>query len=147
MDPKKSKLQFQDFTVIKSYIELNTDLVDKKGLSINIIPKGKFIARKEGGSEFILTIDLRINEEKKDFVEINVISQGLFICDFDSGEEESKMKSYLITNAPAIVFPYIRAYISTLTTVSGISAIVLPTLNLSKGIKEILEKNIEYVKL
>ncbi len=45
-------------------------------------------------------------------------------------------------NAPAILFPYIRSYISTLSTLSGLSPIVLHTLNLT-SLKDELLDNIE----
>ena len=52
------------------------------------------------------------------------------------------VNSRLLTeNAPAIVFPYLRAYVSTLTIQAGIPPIVLPTLNLS-GMAEFLKQNI-----
>ena len=50
------------------------------------------------------------------------------------------MNQYFYTNAPAILFPYIRAYISTLTNLSGYKPINLPTLNLT-SLREDLEKN------
>ena len=50
------------------------------------------------------------------------------------------MNQYFYTNAPAILFPYIRAYISTLTNLSGYKPINLPTLNLT-SLREELEKN------
>lgn len=34
-------------------------------------------------------------------------------------------------NAPAIIFPYVRAYVTSLTVLSGIEAINIPTMNLS----------------
>lgn len=45
---------------------------------------------------------------------------------------------YFAVNAPAILFPYIRAYISLLTSLSGVGTVLLPTLNLSSLSKELL---------
>ena len=42
-------------------------------------------------------------------------------------------------NAPAIMFPYIRAYISTLTALSGIDTVIVPTLNMTSLAKELSE--------
>lgn len=47
---------------------------------------------------------------------------------------------FFYTNAPALLFPYIRAYISTLTNLSGFEPINLPTLNMTQLGKE-LEQN------
>lgn len=42
-------------------------------------------------------------------------------------------------NAPAIMFPYIRAYISTLTALSGIDTVIVPTLMMAPLKEEILQ--------
>ena len=49
---------------------------------------------------------------------------------FEKGIEEKQLNNYFYINAPAILFPYIRAYITTLTSLSGLKPIILPTLNL-----------------
>jgi len=41
------------------------------------------------------------------------------------------LEGLFILNAPAIVFPYLRAYITNITTQSGMTPIILPTLNLT----------------
>lgn len=43
-------------------------------------------------------------------------------------------------NAPAIIFPYVRAYVSSLTVLSGIDAVNIPTMNLT-SIAEDLKEN------
>ena len=58
-----------------------------------------------------------------------------------SFKDSDKLSRFLYLNAPAIMFPYLRAYISSLTALSGINPITLPTLNLS-GLKSELESNI-----
>ena len=44
-------------------------------------------------------------------------------------------------NGPAIVFPYIRSFISSMSSLSGFETITLPTLNLS-GYREQLIKDL-----
>lgn len=46
--------------------------------------------------------------------------------------EEFKKSSFLKINAPAIAFPYLRSYISTLTMLSGFDTVVLPSVNFVK---------------
>ena len=52
---------------------------------------------------------------------------------FEFDEDLTNKQLFFSQNAPAILFPYIRAYISALTALSGIPTITLPTLNLSKS--------------
>ena len=53
------------------------------------------------------------------------------IAYFDQDIDEKMRASFFNVNAPAILFPYVRAHITTLTSLSGIKPIILPTLNLS----------------
>ncbi|MFW6352660.1 MAG: protein-export chaperone SecB [Bacteroidota bacterium] len=50
------------------------------------------------------------------------------VCEID-GETLDKL---LYINAPALLFPYIRANISTLTNLSGFELVNFPTLNMTK---------------
>jgi hypothetical protein len=68
---------------------------------------------------------------------INIEVIGLFKF---SGKVED-VRTFLLLNAPAILFPYVRAYISSMTALSGMDTIVIPTMNLS-GMKD--ELNIYY---
>ncbi|SJM38128.1 preprotein translocase subunit SecB [Psychrobacter pasteurii] len=43
--------------------------------------------------------------------------------------EDFKTSSFPVVNAPAISFPYLRAFISNLTLQSGIKPIILPSIN------------------
>ena len=55
-----------------------------------------------------------------------------------------KPSGYFLTNAPALIFPYVRSYISAVTALSGLSAINLPVMNLS-SLKPLLQANISVV--
>jgi preprotein translocase subunit SecB len=76
-----------------------------------------------------LVLDTSISD-KNNALSIAVKAEGYF--EFDEGLSEDMKEGFFNANAPAILFPYIRAYISTLSTLSGIKPIVLPTLNLSQ---------------
>ena len=67
-------------------------------------------------------------EDENNSLNIKIETIGLF--EFDSDIENYK-NVFFSQNAPAILFPYVRAYISTLTSLAGIPPVILPTLNLS----------------
>jgi len=46
--------------------------------------------------------------------------------------EEFKTSGFVQTNAPAIAFPYLRSFISTMSINAGFSPIILPAVNLTK---------------
>ena len=56
-----------------------------------------------------------------------------------------RLGAFFTMNAPAIIFPYIRGYISMLTSLSGCGNVLLPTLNLT-SLGEKLAQNIKEAK-
>ncbi|WP_222708016.1 protein-export chaperone SecB [Algibacter pacificus] len=50
--------------------------------------------------------------------------------------EEFKLSDFPKINAPAIAFPYLRAYISNLTLQSGFEPVMLPSINFVNLAKE-----------
>ncbi|WP_304645973.1 protein-export chaperone SecB [uncultured Duncaniella sp.] len=75
--------------------------------------------------EFIIGFKIGINETM-----FSIALEMAFIFETDSKIDENfKDSSFLKINAPAIAFPYIRAYISNLTLQSGYDSIILPSIN------------------
>ena len=135
---KKSDFQFDSFIVTKSLLELNHNL-DSLDLNINFIPTGKL---DKTNNKFNLILGVKINDASNN-LNIDVEFIGYFKY---TNLDDNDLEFFLYQNAPAILFPYIRAYISTLTTLSGINPIVLPTLNLVH-LKDDLLNNIEEIDL
>ena len=132
-DTITSAFKFDKYIIQRSVI--NRKLMDSpESFQIGFNPKGTHF--KEDG-RFELFLGIHIEDEKKSLlIEVDAIATF-----FLKGETSEKMlKTYFYINAPAILFPYIRAYIATLTTLSGMAPINLPTLNLSQLAPE-LEKN------
>lgn len=69
-------------------------------------------------------------EDKNKAININVQAIGNYL--FEKSIELDQIDDFFFINAPALLFPYIRAYISTLTNLSGFEPINLPTLNMTK---------------
>jgi preprotein translocase subunit SecB len=133
-----SKFQFKGFKIIRSLIErVNSD--PSKKISLEFKPEG--FLNKEAAT-FQLHLGVKIEDENKSFkVEIDAIANYTF----ESNAGLENLNSFFYVNAPALLFPYIRAYISTLTNLSGFEPINLPTLNMTglgadlmKNTKEIL---------
>lgn len=133
-----SSFQFENFIINKSLFELgnNSGVSD---LSIGFRPSGKLDMVNQ---MFTLELAVFISDSSEAF-KVEIESLGFF--KFNNIEKED-LSSFLYFNAPAILFPYIRAYISSLTTLSGIKPIMLPTLNLS-NLKDDLEQNIVEMSL
>lgn len=132
MMEKKSGFQFDNFIIKRSLFEIKEE-VEISDLSVAFKPSGRIDYDK---GLFHLELSVKISDPNENF-NIEIDSLGFFKFD---GIKKEELSSFLFHNAPALLFPYLRAYISSLTTLSGIQPIVLPTLNLS-NLKPELEKN------
>jgi len=122
---KNSNFQFNGFTIIRSLIERKNDNTSKK-ISLGFKPKG--IINKEKLT-FQLHLGVKIEDENKSF---NIVIDSVANYSFDDKLSIDSLDNFFYINAPALLFPYIRAYISTLTNLSGFEPINLPTLNMTK---------------
>lgn len=128
-----SKFQFKGFSIVHSLIERSVHEPSKK-LSLEFTPKG-IINREE--ATFQLQLGVKIVDENKSLnIEITAIANYTFSDKLGL----DNLSSFFYINAPALLFPYIRAYISTLTNLSGFEPINLPTLNMT-GLGDDLKNN------
>jgi preprotein translocase subunit SecB len=133
----KAKINFLNFSVRESHIVFKEP--GKYKINVGFTPKG-FIFPKI--NQYHIILEIRVKDEDDKF-QINIITESIF--DYDINESIDKLIDGEFTfNAPAIIFPYVRAYISSLTALSGMPTLVLPTLNLS-GIGAELKKSIQIV--
>lgn len=124
-----------------------------KKLSLNFNVKGIYI---EENSTYKLTFILNVfndvekdnssndvekdnssnDVEKDSFITIRCI--GTFV--FENVSDITKIPDFFYKNSIAILFPYVRAYVSLITTQANFPGIILPTLNLSE-LGNILKEN------
>lgn len=95
-------------------------------LNIGFSPSGKFIT-KESTFELKFNFVAHSGEIENPFVEIECIA----LFKFEDKIQFEDIPTYFYRNSIAIIFPYVRAYISTVTLQANIPPIVLPTMNLS----------------
>jgi preprotein translocase subunit SecB len=134
----KAKFQFREFFINRSLIE-QSEGEPSSDFSIGFDPKG-FVNKKK--SIFQLRLGIKIND-KKNVINIEISSVANY--HFDKEITKDQLDKLFYINAPAILFPYIRAYISTLTNLSGFKPINLPTLNLT-GLGEDLKQNTKEIE-
>jgi len=125
-----SKFQFKGYRINKSFIELeensNFDNI-KIGFKVSGLVH-------QNDKLYFLNLLVSITNEQKD-LKIEVEAIGKF--KFESVEKIEDISSFFYVNSSAILFPYIRAYISTLTNLSGNRSITLPTMNLTNLAEEL----------
>lgn len=111
----KSSISISDISLISDDSEIEIEITNTSGVN-------------EEERKFKLTLDLHIGD-RDGTLQINVVTDGFF--EFDSDLDESDKKTFFNVNAPAILFPYIRAYVTALTSLSGVPPVVMPTINLA----------------
>ena len=126
MAEKEAQFRFLNYRITEAFIKLNSEIETSDELEVNF---EQTIGVHETENRMRLLLNTSI-KDKNDALSITVKAEGYF--EFDKELDEDMKDGFFNANAPAILFPYIRAYISTLSTLSGVKPIVLPTLNLSQ---------------
>lgn len=115
-------------------VHLDLDKLDGGRRDLDIRPSGVFDRDQR---EYRLAFDFYIQVRGEVAVYIKCISL------FKMGGED--IPDYFYANSIAIVFPYVRAFISTVSLQAGVTpAIILPTLNLS-ALRDRLRDNTEII--
>ena len=119
---------------------LNFDIPKDAEFVIDFKPSGKL---KEIKGTYDLSFDTIVKCEETDtiIVEVSCIAQFSFM-DRIKFEE---IPDFFYPNSLAILFPYIRAFVSTLSLQANSSPIILPTVNLM-GLTEKLRDNTSVVE-
>ena len=120
-----------------SEVELHMDLFDEKGsLDLNFAPSGEYYA-KEG--LYMLHFVFTANQGEEERSLIKIVCNAVF--EFKQPLDITEIPDYFFPNSLAIVFPYVRAFVSTVTLQANLSApILIPTLNLT-SLQSVLKAN------
>lgn len=120
---------FQEISLFLDEFESNPTL------SINFDPQGEFI---ESESVYKLKFTFNAKTENTDKSVVKVLCKASF--KFQNITKLEDIPDYFYPNSIAIVFPYVRALVSTLTLQANVRPILLPTMNLS-SLKDDLKAN------
>lgn len=132
----ESKLKFVDYFVSNLKYSINDDFDDENTvkLKINIIPNFKL------EDDNILIVELTCllfekGEEYPFYLELTLVGTFEF-----NNSTEKEIENYKKVNTVSILFPYVRAIISNITTLMNVNPVILPTINVVNLI-EIQNKN------
>jgi preprotein translocase subunit SecB len=137
--PKKAAFSFQSYKV--SSIILNEPPAQEEIISVQFNPSGKYFLQE---GRYILQLDFIASTEEKENKFLSISLESVFIFD-EKNIEAKQLPIYFYRNCIAIVFPYMRAIVSTITSVTNSRPLLLPLLNLS-SLEEPLKKNTEEIK-
>lgn len=109
-------------------------------LNISFTPKGRFFA-KEARYELDFDVTVECKETGTDV--INVSCEAFFT--FDDNISKNDIPDYFYPNSLAIIFPYVRAFVSTISLQANVQPVVLPTINLM-GLTDSLKNKTEVIE-
>lgn len=95
---------------------------EKPPIELSVIPKVFYPENRP--DDFTIITELKVSS--KDYFNIDIVAFGNFSLNRPSNDKE--VKPFIDVNAPAIMFPYVRAFLSTLTANlgAGFPPIILP---------------------
>ena len=123
----KGAFEFVGYRIPKFILDEGTPAFNNLEILIN--PNGTY---NENTGIFQLNFEFKAigNDEGRESADI---IHAYFMSEFRFAERPllSDLPNYFYQNGIAIVFPYLRAFISTLTNQAGIKTLLLPTMNLT----------------
>jgi preprotein translocase subunit SecB len=124
-DVEKTAFSFESYRITR--FSFANPQAEQDSLTIIFDPIGTYI-EKEG--KFYLTLDFFAKYGDKDQHELLSIKiEATF--KFTSGTNFDEIPSYFYANSLAIIYPYLRAFVSTLTSLANVKPLILGLLNLS----------------
>lgn len=124
---KNASFSLMGYRFPKASIDLSNLKSDGNSFAMNIIPSGKFnTSTREFDLKFIFTANLNDSTDSA----ISVVCEAFFqFADPISFED---IPEFFFPNSIAIIFPYVRAFVSTLSLQANYNPpIIIPTMNLS----------------
>ena len=121
---QKATFQFKGFEICESTLTKKENCEVGDEFNLTIIPRGQINREK---LQYTLTLTVLLQDAEENF---SAEVKGIGHYGFKDGIDEEMLNNYFYVNAPAILFPYLRAYISTLTNLSGYKTVTMPTINL-----------------
>lgn len=128
-------LKFLGVDIINVEFQVFNPVTESVPLNINIIPKVFYPNEAPG----IFRIIMEVSIFAESYVILNVVALGNF--EFGESVDEQLKKQFVNHNAPPIMFPYIRSFISTFTANCGnsINRLLIPTQFFQGNLEEITE--------
>ncbi len=121
---QKAAFSIINYQFDKVQIDLNNH--KSNDLALSFETKGLYDC-ENSTFELNFVVNVSNNEHENPFVEVSC--KGIFKFENVSSFEE--IPDFFYRNSIAILFPYVRAYVSLVTTQANLPGIILPTLNLS----------------
>lgn len=103
----------------------NFDIPAKAHLKVDFNPRGEYSAQ-EGTYELCFDVTIKCEETHTNVIQITCVANFRFNMPLKLEE----IPTFFYPNSLAILFPYVRAFVSTLSLQANVRPVMLPTINL-----------------
>ena len=114
----ESPLVLKNIIITEGHFKRNEDSLENLELKIGVSHDVERLSERE----YKITLELNVADPEE---KLSVFVKGMAIF-----ETKQKNQMLIERNTLAIMFPYFRSYVSTLTTQPGMTPIVLPAMNI-----------------
>lgn len=125
-----SALRFHNYIVNSVNFEHNPQFIEEP-VSIEFKISKSIVLRSETEMEVTLELDVFPEFKEKNFP-FNLKTKFTGYFEIDLRDAETDAMKYAETNAVAILFPYLRALVSTFTSNANVQPLILPPINVVK---------------
>lgn len=130
--------RIETYHFVKASLDFN--IPDNATLNIEIHPSGVYYQQE---SRYVLDFVVKVECVENQTEVVNVNCRAEFI--FGEPIKLEEIPSFFYPNSLALVFPYVRAFVSTITLQANVHPVMLPTLNLM-GLTDELRSNTKNVE-
>lgn len=138
---EQASFKFRDYKIIE--FSFNSSNIIGDDIALKIDPEGVF---NKSNRMFSLTFKFYAFN-KSDSLENNFVNCKM-TANFQFSEDVINLENiptYFYANSIAIVFPYLRAFISSLTIQANLRPMILPTMNLT-SLSNPLKENVKVIE-
>lgn len=114
----ESPLVLKNMIITEGHFKRNEDSLENLELKVGVSHDVERLSERE----YKITLELNVADPEE---KLSVFVKGMAI--FETKQENQML---IERNTLAIMFPYFRSYVSTLTTQPGMTPIVLPAMNI-----------------
>lgn len=130
--PTESVLQFEGYEVNHLHFDMIKEPLVDKEFQIQPIFEVSLTNNPEGLYSVMLSLEIKGSDNNPLPFELKVIMTGKFTICMKSENDELK-EALLRQNTVAIMFPFLRSIVASLTTAANITPLILPIVNLAEA--------------
>lgn len=134
---EKAAFKLDDYHFTKASLDFN--IPNDAELNISFNPKGVFYA-KDARYDLVFDVTVECIETNTDVVKVSCEAS----FSFGNTVSIEDIPDYFYPNSLAIVFPYVRAFVSTISLQANVQPVILPTVNLM-GLTEKLKEQTKII--